>query len=184
MYKIQISTDAISSTILPIGFQGENEHTQVVIYWSTLYTKYPSAVATMVIRSPIGEMYPKTITQTGNKVVWDVTAGDAAQQGNGEYQLTFTNGSEVIKTYIGSFTVLPSIVGTGEPPDPLDDWLQDAQQALQDFDQDVTNAEAWAVGTRNGIPVGTSDPTYHNNAKYWGDHLNIHVDGNTLVVNP
>lgn len=184
MDKIQISTDAISSTVLPIGFQGENNRLQIIIYWSTLYTKHPNAVANMVVRSPSGELYPKIITQTGNKVVWVVTSGDTAHQGYGEYQLIFSENSEVIKTYIGSFSVAPSIVGYGEPPDPLDDWLQDAQQALQDFDQDVTNAEAWAVGTRNGIPVGTSDPTYHNNAKYWGDHLNIHVDGNTLVINP
>lgn len=184
MDKIQISTDAISSTTLRIGFQGENNHTQVVIYWSTLYSKYPSAVATMVINSPTGVKYPKTITQTGNKVIWNVTSADAAQQGNGEYQLTFTNGTEIIKTYIGSFTVLPSIIGSGTPPDPLEDWLEDAQQALDDFDQDVSDAEAWAVGTRNGVPVSSSDPTYHNNAKYWGDHLNIHVTGTTLVINP
>lgn len=29
------------------------------------------------------------------------------------------------------------------------------------------NAEAWAVGERNGVPVNESDQTYHNNAKYY-----------------
>lgn len=29
------------------------------------------------------------------------------------------------------------------------------------------NAEAWAVGERHGVPVGESDQTYHNNAKYY-----------------
>jgi hypothetical protein len=28
-------------------------------------------------------------------------------------------------------------------------------------------AEAWAVGTKNGIDVGSSDPQYHNNSKYY-----------------
>ena len=28
-------------------------------------------------------------------------------------------------------------------------------------------AEAWAVGKRGGVDVGTTDPTYHNNAKYY-----------------
>lgn len=32
------------------------------------------------------------------------------------------------------------------------------------------NAEAWAVGERNGIPVDPTDPTYHNNAKYWSEN--------------
>ena len=31
------------------------------------------------------------------------------------------------------------------------------------------DSEAWAVGTRNGTPVSSSDPQYHNNAKYYSD---------------
>ena len=31
-------------------------------------------------------------------------------------------------------------------------------------------AEAWATGERNGVPVGPTDPQYHNNAKYWAEH--------------
>ena len=31
-------------------------------------------------------------------------------------------------------------------------------------------AEAWAQGTKNGVPVTSSDPQYHNNAKYWAEH--------------
>ena len=32
------------------------------------------------------------------------------------------------------------------------------------------SAEAWAEGTRNGVPVGPTDPTYQNNAKYYAEH--------------
>lgn len=31
----------------------------------------------------------------------------------------------------------------------------------------MQDAEAWAVGTKNGTAVGSSDPTYHNNSKYY-----------------
>ena len=31
-------------------------------------------------------------------------------------------------------------------------------------------AEAWAVGTRNGVAVAAGDPAYHNNAKYYADN--------------
>lgn len=31
------------------------------------------------------------------------------------------------------------------------------------------DAEAWAVGTRNGEPVSSSDEAYHNNAKWWAE---------------
>ena len=36
--------------------------------------------------------------------------------------------------------------------------------------QEVYDSEAWAVGTRNGTPVPSTDPQYHNNAKWWADH--------------
>ena len=31
----------------------------------------------------------------------------------------------------------------------------------------ASNAEAWAVGQRHGVDVGSGDPTYHNSSKYW-----------------
>ena len=31
------------------------------------------------------------------------------------------------------------------------------------------DSEAWAVGTRNGTPVASTAPQYHNNAKYYSD---------------
>lgn len=35
----------------------------------------------------------------------------------------------------------------------------------------LKDSEAWAVGTRDGVPVDEEDPTYHNNAKYYTDKL-------------
>ncbi len=32
------------------------------------------------------------------------------------------------------------------------------------------SSEAWARGTRNGIPVSEDDPAYHNNSKWYADH--------------
>ena len=42
--------------------------------------------------------------------------------------------------------------------------LSEAAAALSKED-----AEAWAVGTRNGVPVSSSDPAYQNSAKYWAE---------------
>ena len=33
------------------------------------------------------------------------------------------------------------------------------------------NAEAWAVGERHGVPVSSTDQTYHNNAKYYAENF-------------
>ena len=41
---------------------------------------------------------------------------------------------------------------------------EDAQEAAETSEE---NSEAWAVGQRDGVDVGSSDPTYHNNSKYY-----------------
>lgn len=37
--------------------------------------------------------------------------------------------------------------------------------------QSEEDAEAWANGTRNGVPVTSGDAAYHNNAKYWAGEV-------------
>lgn len=36
---------------------------------------------------------------------------------------------------------------------------------------EMEEAEAWAAGTKDGVPVGPDDPQYHNNAKYWSEQI-------------
>lgn len=42
------------------------------------------------------------------------------------------------------------------------------------------DSEAWAMGTRNGVPVEPDDPAYHHNAKYFAD-LGREVIDDTLT---
>ena len=39
--------------------------------------------------------------------------------------------------------------------------------------EQMENAEAWAKGTKDGVPVTSSDPQYHDNAKYWNDQTHL-----------
>lgn len=47
----------------------------------------------------------------------------------------------------------------------LDETGQRIADALESMNP--AEAEAWAVGERNGVPVTSGDETYHNNSKYW-----------------
>lgn len=49
-----------------------------------------------------------------------------------------------------------------------------AKSAAEDSAED---AEAWAVGQRNGADVPSTDPTYHNNAKYYKDQAQTIAGG-------
>ena len=153
MNRIQLGLEEISTKLLPIGFEGEQNHTQIVFYATTLIGKYPNAVATMTIKAPTGEMYPGVITQDSNIITWDISAANCAADGEGQYQLTFTDGDEIIKTYIGQYRVLSSLIGSGDPPSPIEDWLTEANAALAALeaweDVEVSGATPSITGEEN-----------------------------------
>ncbi len=63
-----------------------------------------------------------------------------------------------------------SITGTKLQPNYLADCTAAktaAELAETGAEGSAEDAEAWAVGQRNGQDVPSTDPTYHNNAKYW-----------------
>lgn len=46
------------------------------------------------------------------------------------------------------------------------------------------DSEAWSQGTRNGVPVDSDDPTYHNNSKWHAEHPNFNLgDLNDVAIN-
>lgn len=45
------------------------------------------------------------------------------------------------------------------------------------IDMAAHNSEAWAVGERNGIPVGSDDVTYQNNARYYAQIASSQIVG-------
>ena len=73
MERIQTSLTGINSTRLQLGFEGEQNHTRVVIYCTQIFSEYPDAVASMVIKPPTGDIYPKVLTRDGMKVIWDAS---------------------------------------------------------------------------------------------------------------
>lgn len=58
-----------------------------------------------------------------------------------------------------------------------------AEEDAQSAAQDAEDAEAWAVGKRNGVDVPANDPAYQNNAKYYKDLAQSASGGGILSVN-
>jgi len=68
-----------------------------------------------------------------------------------------------------------SIAGSKLQPNYLADCTaaKTAAETAQGLAEDsAEDAEAWANGTRGGIPVPSTDPTYENNARYWAHQAN------------
>lgn len=153
--------DLKNRVIIPIGFVGENDFTRVIFDAEEIYKKYPSASVSMKVQPPKGGVYPAAVTRDGNNVIWQVKEADVANRGGGELQLTFIDGETKIKTYIAKTDVKRSLAGNGPAPDPVQDWIDDAdaklaevEQALEDIPNTIDAAleEAKESGEFDGPP--------------------------------
>lgn len=101
---------SLDTGTVSLGYSGENEHVQVVVKCDSVYDEHPDAAVSMLVQTSSGTIYEKTVTREDNNVTWIVTDTDTAQAGNGKFQLTFTDGTEVMKSDIANTTVFPSIL--------------------------------------------------------------------------
>ena len=181
-----IRAEELGEKTLWIGHRGENRCRQFRIDCSKIFAEYPAAVPALTVKPPRGAAYPAVAGRDGDFVDWTVTDSDTAMQGNGEIQLTFTENGVVKKTCTGKTETGKSLTPTKQAPDPVENWLVEANTALNAIPQmveesvseamaeaeeriegDIADAEAWAKGTRDGEPVASDDPAYHNNSKYY-----------------
>lgn len=49
--------------------------------------------------------------------------------------------------------------------------INDAGGIVARAENGAETSEAYAIGTRSGIPVTSDDPAYHNNSKYWSEQV-------------
>ena len=145
MRSVTVRLDDLRTTVLNLGFVGENEHTQIRIDSKKMYDQYPTASASLTVCPPDGDSYPAVIERDGDFVLWTITDSDLIHEGIGEIQLSFTVSEVVAKSYIGRFKVSRSIVPTGEIPEPIDDFLTRAGAALTAIPETVSESVSAAV---------------------------------------
>lgn len=147
MREERASLNDLGRTTFDLGYVGEKNHTRVVIACATMFIQYPDAVATMIVKPPVGDLYPVTLTRSNNVLIWEVSEADLAYAGGGTFQLTFTENNEVIKTVYGRYSVKPSLQGEGEPPEPMADWLEAAAGTLEELQEIIDTGTPVDVAT-------------------------------------
>lgn len=86
--------------------------------------------------------------------------------------------------YFGTANVQIIVEPAARPDGTIDadeEELRDLAQQCQDIVDTAAaevkgEAESWAVGERDGEPVPSTDPTYHNNAKYYAEQAAATVE--------
>ena len=159
MSKISVDVSSARIPVLQVGYQGENEVTDVLFDISSWITEFGEGVAQLRVKRPGNseeESYVLSLTITDGIAVWTVSETDTFNKGNGKVQLSYLVGNIVKKAVIYPYKVGKSIVGADNPVDPFDSWIE--------------RSKAWAIGeTLDGDNVPETDETYQNNAKYYAE---------------
>ena len=132
MRTISYKLDDLKKIVIPIGFEGENDHTRVIIDAGEVFAQYPSAAASLRVKPPQGSIYPVVVNRDGDKVIWNVKDTDCASDGNGEAQFTFTENHVIVKSVVTKIKINRSLKATGPAPDPIEDWLDTAEDVLEE----------------------------------------------------
>ena len=146
----------------------------------TPYT--PTGTAAIQGTKPDGKGFMYSATLSGNTVTADLKDQMSVIAGRVRCQMVVTETSGITGTFCFDLDVqesaLPDDTEVSESDYPIiEELIHEAQtaaataaEASADAENSASDSEAWAVGTRGGDPVSPSDPTYHNNSKYWAEH--------------
>lgn len=131
MRSVSIRQLDMKQATIPLGFEGENEFTEVRIDCKKTFDQHPNAVPSMIVTDPAGNKYPAVVTRDGDIVVWTITAGDLTTKGSGEIQIEFLiDGTVIGRTDVARTRIERSIFAEGEAPDPVQDWVSEANRLL------------------------------------------------------
>jgi len=138
----------LKTKVIHIGKVAENDATRVQIDAGSVFAEHPAAVPTMSMINPDGTAFPVSVERSGNLVLWDVKDSALAAEGPGEIQFTFTEGNTVVKGPVGRVQICRSIVGDDEAPDPIQDWMTEADAALEEIEGISATAETLSAGSQ------------------------------------
>lgn len=121
---------------LIIGWQGENEATQVQFDVSGWKDTFGTGTFSLLNQRPTETIgYPCTVTEADGIVTWVVKDVDVAKEGTGHVQLTYTVGDQLAKSE-QFFTLIRKSINVSEtPPEPYPDWFADVMQAVNEATQ-------------------------------------------------
>ena len=160
MQILRATLETFEKKILLIGYQGENECTQVRIDASDVFAEYPNATPSMIIQPFSGDSFPCFVARDGNDVVWEITSTILSFRGDGEVQLTFIKDSVVKKSAVGNIRVKRSLAVTGETPTPVAQWIDAANAKLAEVDAQIVELEEMAeAAARSAEDAAASEQT-------------------------
>lgn len=122
----------------------------------------------IVFRKANGAVESTDVTCYSNIYTYTIKGTELDTPGIGVCDLKLKNSTtQRISTASFQFEVIADTLdGLNEHSNSYSDTIGQIWRTLQDYSED---SEAWAVGTKNGVPVDTSAPQHANNSKWYSD---------------
>lgn len=177
--------NAKPSGILSLGREGENQARSIrfdISHWVKDFG--PGVVELVHQRSGDPYPYPVVVTQTGNEVLWNITATDTAMVGLGRCELQFYLGGVLAKSENWYTKVFDSISSSGDViPDPEVSWVTEVVQAGAGVKDQAARAEA-AAEKAEAATVNVPILGDNGNWFVWDKTLGEYVDTGASSVGP
>lgn len=125
---------------LPLGRLGENDYTVINFDVTLWLAEYPNGVIGLYNQPPgASAAYPiANLEIVSNVAKWTITSTELTQTGKGRCELVLLDGGTVAKSVIYETQVFDALDGSGEAPEPWEDWREvfvalkgEAEQAAQ-----------------------------------------------------
>lgn len=149
----------------------------------------PSGTAVIQGTKPDGKGFQYNASISSNVVTANLTEQMTAVYGEVRCQIVVTESTG----RTGTFAFILNVQKSALPADSdmSESEYQIVEELLESIEEDASDAEAWANGTRGGVPVESTDPAYHNNSKYWSQQsasqtlnglTDVDIDDSTLAT--
>lgn len=135
--------DAKQCTAIALGRLGENDYTVVRFDVSAWITEIPGAVIGLYNQRPGDtDAYPiAAIAVEDGVATWTVTSAELTQTGEGRCELVAIAGEVVAKSAIFRTMVFDALDGSGEAPEPWEEWQQQLIILKNEAEQAADRAE-------------------------------------------
>ena len=129
-------------------------------------TPYSPVGASAMIQGtkPDGTFYMYSAEISGNVVTANLEKVMTQVPGRVRTQFVITDSENRTGTFVFWLEVQATALQTGGDSESIIEYIEEAIEQAQEYTEE---SEAWALGTRSGTDVPSTDPAYHNNSKYY-----------------
>lgn len=163
-YKVQVSMNQASIVQTDLVFKQGDFGFQIAI--EILDFDLTGVTPQIVFRKPTGAVESTSLTLSGTTYTYTIQGTELDTPGTCICDIKLKNSTtQRISTASFMYSVdADTLDGLNEHASSYSDTIEQIWTTLQDYSED---SEAWAVGTKNGVPVDSQAPQHANNAKWY-----------------